>query len=80
MSAKREYLSMDGKYRVSVISRDGHQRIRVECSFPVEVTVRPGTRAGAVRTGNGWYLAKDCRTVAEVEQFTPLADLVEYCR
>lgn len=70
--------SADGHWRVSVISRDGEQLLRVERDSPdVSVQRDCRTRCGTVQTGKGWFLAGDVKTPAEVERWVPLAELAE---
>lgn len=70
--------SADGHWRVSVISRDGEQLLRVERDSPDVPAQRTGSsRCGTVQTADRWFLAGDVRTPAEVERWVPLAELAE---
>lgn len=69
-------ISRDGHWRVTVISLDGQQRLRVQHDEPSGIPWHGGpNRYGPVKMAGGWFLAEDVRTPAEVERYVPLWEL-----
>lgn len=75
------WVSNDGKWKVTPISLNGVQLLRVESSSLQEaVKPVPGTgmvRPHVVKSAGSWYWIADVKTVADVEAWVPLEELNE---
>jgi hypothetical protein len=74
------FLSKDGHWRVKPIKRDGQDLLRVEHDSPAGMPFHQvdGNRtAFTLRTGAGWFLAQDAKSIEEVAKWVPLEDLEE---
>lgn len=72
------FISNDGHWRVSVISRDGTQLMRIEHDSPLVAARAAGRRQrGPEQTAAGWWLAACVRTPADVAAYVPLEELTE---
>jgi hypothetical protein len=67
------FISTDGTWRVTVISLDDEQLLRVESTDIGNAGV---DARGVIHTGI-WYWVTDVRTPADVERLVPLAELKE---
>jgi hypothetical protein len=73
------FVSEDGRWRVSTISLNGRERVRVECSNIADAPVHGdgAHRTGIISGPGGWYWVADLAGPADVERYVPLVSLRE---
>jgi hypothetical protein len=70
------FISTDGNWRVSTVTLDGRDWLRVESIEPITVTGRCG-KTTTERSADGWYKAGDVLSPEQIEQWVPLDELRE---
>jgi hypothetical protein len=73
------FTSADRQWRVKPIKRNGVDLLRVEHKGVEGMPYHQvdNNRCGPVRTGDGWWLAEDVRSIGEVAKWVPLKELSE---
>lgn len=75
------FVSRDGRFRVTVISRDGQQLYRIShkgIRVNGHVILHAGPdRIGPIELGNGWWLVEDTPNPQGIVKWVPLEELEE---